>query len=301
MYSRLRGSKRRTYYSTSEDEDSGDNENNENIYKSTSSDTRRFLSQDSGTKEMKKNAKIIERKAFSQASSSEYSDRLSNERLKRESKNINEQEELDLAGRVIRYIFTIEKKKNAITKAQIIKNVFGGSTKNYSQILQKTKLLLSQVFGYQLVDIGSSKYIIVNEIDNSIPHLNFNKSTKAEQVLLFIILCHIFMYEDACTEENLWDFLTRLKIIKEDNFQHPYFGDVKKLVTVDFVAQQYLEKKVLNKGDSEKYEYKWGPRAENEVSYRDILEFVSKVYGGRSLNSWPLQYKTMLEKEGANV
>lgn len=301
MYSRLRDTKRSnvTKY-ISEDEESGNDENNKKIYESTSS-TRRYLSQDSDTKRMKRKAKIIERNAFSQASSSEHSEKLSNEKQKDpESRNVNVQEELDLAGRIIRYIFTVEKKKTAITKVHIIKNVLGGSSKNFPQIMKRVTLLLSQVFGYKLVDIGNSKYIIVNEINNSIPHLNFNKPTKAEQVLLFIILCHIFMYEDVCTEENLWDFLTHLKIIKEDNFQHHYFGDVKKLVTVDFVAQQYLEKTVLNKGDSQKYEYKWGPRAEYEISYRDILEFVSKVYGGRPINTWPFQYKTMLAKEQSN-
>ncbi|XP_043496854.1 non-structural maintenance of chromosomes element 3 homolog [Polistes fuscatus] len=302
MHSRLRATKRSNVSKyISEDEESEHDENNKNMYKRTSSDTRRYLSQDSGTKQMKKNAKIIERNAFSQASSSDYSESLSNEKLRNEkSRNVTEQEELDLAGRVIRYIFTVEKKKTAITKVQIIKNVLGGSTKNFLQIMKRVKLLLSQVFGYKLVDIGNSKYIMVNEIKNSIPHLNFNKPTKAEQVLLFIILCHIFMYEDVCTEENLWDFLTHLKIIKEDNFQHNYFGDVKKLVTVDFVSQQYLEKTVLYKGDSPKYEYKWGPRAEHEISYRNILEFVSKVHGKRPINSWPLQYKTMLAKEQSN-
>ncbi|XP_014616954.1 PREDICTED: melanoma-associated antigen G1-like [Polistes canadensis] len=302
MYSRLRGKKRRNVNKyISEDEETEDDENDKNINKRTNSDTRRYLSQNSGTKLMKKNATIIERNAFSQGSSSDHSERLSNEKMKNVgSRNVNVQEELDLAGRVIRYIFTVEKKKTAITKVQIIKNVLEGNTRNFVQIMKRVKLLLSQIFGYQLVDINNSKYIMVNEINNSIPHLNFNKPTKAEQVLLFIILCHIFMYEDVCTEENLFDFLTHLKIIKEDNFQHHYFGDVKKLITMDFVAQQYLEKTVLYKGDWQKYEYKWGLRAEHEISYRSILEFVSKVYGERPINSWPLQYKTMLVKEQSN-
>lgn len=44
--------------------------------------------------------------------------------------------------------------------------------------------------------------------------------------------------------ESLWDFLRRLKIIKEDYFQHDYFGDVKKLVTT--VKTNYI----LNYGQS---------------------------------------------------
>lgn len=46
----------------------------------------------------------------------------------------------------------------------------------------------------------------------------------------------------------------------------------------DFVAQQYLEKMTIHKGDSQQYEYKWGPRAEYEVSRRDVLEFISRVF-----------------------
>lgn len=46
----------------------------------------------------------------------------------------------------------------------------------------------------------------------------------------------------------------------------------------DFVAQQYLKKMMIHKGDSQQYEYKWGPRAEYEVSRRDILEFISRVF-----------------------
>ncbi|KAF7411186.1 hypothetical protein HZH66_000082 [Vespula vulgaris] len=283
-------------YSSEEEED------DEVMYQSTSSGVRKYLSQDTGERQMKKNessynTRVSGRNALSQGSSSLYSEE-SNKRLRRtDTKSISLQEEIDLAGRVIRYIFTVEKKKHVIPKLHIVKSILEGSAKNFRQIIERVKSLLSQVFGYQLVDIGNGKYILVNEIKNNIPHLKFTKSIKAEQVLLFIILAHIFMYEDTCTEETLWDFLRHLEIVKEDNFQHDYFGDVKKLVTVDFVAQQYLEKAIVYKGESQKYEYKWGPRAEYEVSRRDVLEFMSRVYEGRSIDSWPLQYQTMLAKE----
>ncbi|XP_046838393.1 non-structural maintenance of chromosomes element 3 homolog [Vespa crabro] len=297
MQNRLRPLTRRNFneYISEEEED------DEDIYQSTSSGIRRHMSQSTGERQAKKNgtssnARISGRNALSQGSSSLHSEE-SDGRLRTDSKNINLQEEIDLAGRVIRYIFTVEKKKHVIQKIHIIKNILGGTTKNFRQVIERVKSLLSQVFGYQLVDIGNGKYILVNEIKNSIPHLKFTKSIKAQQVLLFIILAHIFMYEDACTEETLWDFLRHLEIIKEDDFQHDYFGDVKKLVTMDFVGQQYLEKVAIYKGDSQKYEYKWGPRAEHEVSRRDILEFMSRVYEGRSIESWPLHYQMMLAKE----
>ncbi|KAI4490205.1 hypothetical protein M0802_010839 [Mischocyttarus mexicanus] len=293
-------------YSTEDEEceineDSTIDEDSENVNESMGNGKRRYLSQDTGTIVKRNNVKIIKRNALSQGSSS---DRFSQSYKKNTkitgSKSISVQDELDLAGRVIRYIFAIEKKKHFITKSQIIKNVLQENSKNFHVVIERVKLLLSQVFGYKLVNIDSSKYIVVNEIENSIPHLNFSKPTKSEQVLLFLILCHIYMYEDACTEEIIWDFLRHLEIVQEDNFEHSYFGNVKRLITVEFVAQQYLKKEEINKGDSLKCEYKWGPRAEYEVSYRDVLKFVSKMFGDIPINSWPSQYKKMLQKEQSN-
>lgn len=98
--------------------------------------------------------------------------------------------------------------------------------------------------------------------------------------------------------ELLWDFLQNLGIITNDNFQHEYFGDVKQLVTVvsnanticviaivskrylfmqEFVNQRYIEKTMINKNDPSQFEYTWGSRARNELTYRSALQFVADV------------------------
>lgn len=282
--------------------DDNEDDEEENVYPSTSSGSHRYLSQDSREREMKKKSivhsnRIGGRNALSQGSANLDLEPSRENTRNLEYGNLNEQQELDLAGRVIRYLFVMEKKKHVIPRIHIVKNILGGKTKNFRQIMEMVETLLSNVFGYNLVDIGGGKYILVNEIKNELPHLNFTQSIKAQQVLLFIILAHIFMCEESCGEESLWDFLRRLDIVKEDSFQHEYFGDVKQLITVDFISQHYLEKVTLSKGDNAKYEYKWGPRAEHEVTRRDVLEFMSKVYGGRPIKSWMQQYQTMLEKE----
>lgn len=70
---------------------------------------------------------------------------MSNEKLRADPKGISLQEEIDLARRVIRYIFTVEKRKHVIQKIHIIKNILGGSTKSFRQVIERVKSLLSQV------------------------------------------------------------------------------------------------------------------------------------------------------------
>lgn len=44
----------------------------------------------------------------------------------------------------------------------------------------------------------------------------------------------------------------------------------------DFVNERYLEK-IVDKNDPTQLEYKWGSRAENELTYRSVLQFVANV------------------------
>ncbi|XP_043791182.1 non-structural maintenance of chromosomes element 3 homolog isoform X3 [Apis laboriosa] len=192
------------------------------------------------------------------------------------------------------------REKQIVNKTRIIKNVFDNQGKHFSRIMNKTKDLLSKIFGYQLIELEGNKYMLVNEIKNELPHIYPCATESSQQVLLFIVLTHIFMQEESCTEESLWDFLTNLDISYLDNHYHPYFGNVKYLINELFVAQKYLDKTILEQNDSIKIEFKWGPRAEYEFSRREALNFVSEIYNRRPLNSWPLQFKILLAREKLN-
>ncbi|XP_043521745.1 non-structural maintenance of chromosomes element 3 homolog isoform X1 [Frieseomelitta varia] len=204
-----------------------------------------------------------------------------------------------LVNSLIRYLLMLDEGKQIISKARIIKNVFGNRGKHFAQTMNKVKNLLSTVFGYQLIELESGKYMLVNEIENTLPHIEPSATESSQMILLFLVLTHIFMLEDCCSEESLWSFLTNLGIPCEDDQQHSYFGNVKQLINEIFVAQGYLNKIVLETNDSTNVEYKWGYRAEYEFSRRTALEFVSQVYDGRPINSWQLQFKTLIAREAA--
>lgn len=45
----------------------------------------------------------------------------------------------------------------------------------------------------------------------------------------------------------------------------------------EFVNQRYIEKTMINKNDPSQFEYTWGSRARNELTYRSALQFVADV------------------------
>ena len=61
------------------------------------------------------------------------------------------------------------------------------------------------------------------------------------------------------------------------SFHHETFGDVKKLVTQEFVKQAYLDFTKLPNSERPVFEVRWGQRAKLETSKMKILKFVSLV------------------------
>ena len=58
---------------------------------------------------------------------------------------------------------------------------------------------------------------------------------------------------------------------------HEVFGDVKKLITQEFVKQLYLECDKVPKSEPPVFDFSWGPRALQELRKRSCLELVSEV------------------------
>ncbi|XP_077185659.1 non-structural maintenance of chromosomes element 3 homolog isoform X2 [Paroedura picta] len=71
--------------------------------------------------------------------------------------------------------------------------------------------------------------------------------------------------------------------------KHKIFGDVKKLVTDEFVKQKYLEVNRLPHTEPPEFEFRWGPRAAKETSKKQILQFVAKIQG-KDPTFWTSQY-----------
>nr|KAF6435757.1 hypothetical protein HJG63_012492 [Rousettus aegyptiacus] len=99
------------------------------------------------------------------------------------------------------------------------------------------------------------------------------KTTKSLSLLL-VILGVIFMNGNRASEAVLWEALRKMGL--RPGMRHPFLGDLRKLITDDFVKQKYLEyKKIPNSSPSE-YEFLWGLRACHETSKMRVLRFIAQ-------------------------
>ncbi|XP_067833896.1 necdin-like 2 isoform X2 [Heptranchias perlo] len=192
---------------------------------------------------------------------------------------------------VVQYILIMEQKKVPVKRKDIIKNVLKDYKSLYSEIIKRTVKTFQQVFGLDLVEIDTKThaYILINKLDRvEGDDMNWGDATP-KMGLLMVILSIIFMKGNVVKDSLLWHTLRKLRI--DPSERHDDFGDVKKLITEEFVKQKYLEYSRVAHTDPVEYEFRWGPRAFKETSKMKVLEFVAKMHDNQDPKTWATQYK----------
>ncbi|KAM4754300.1 LOW QUALITY PROTEIN: non-structural maintenance of chromosomes element 3 homolog [Cyanocitta cristata] len=196
-------------------------------------------------------------------------------------------------GELVQFLLVKDQKKMPIKKADMLKSVFGKyrSCKEYkdfySEIVNKAGRTLQEVFGLQLVEIDTKcpTYILINNLPHAEGKYPCRDKEKEKMGLLFI-LSFIFMKGNSVKDSALWEFLNLLRVYPGK--QHRVFGDVRKLVTDEFVHQKYLEMISIPLTDPREFKFQWGP-PEKETSKKDVLNFVAKIQG-KDPTFWASQY-----------
>ncbi|NWY93437.1 NSE3 protein, partial [Loxia curvirostra] len=209
---------------------------------------------------------------------------------------------------LVQFLLVKDQKKIPIKRADMLKNIIREYRNTYSEIVRradrtlqqvrKTRkkgkwgrfwegltILFPQVFGLQLVEIDTKRhiYILINNLPRAEGQHLCRGKEKEKMGLLLVILSFIFMKGNSVKDSDATILLLLLRK------QHSVFGDVKKLVTEEFVRQKYLETTPIPLTDPPEFKYQWGPRAEKETSKKDVLNFVAKMQG-KDPTFWASQY-----------
>ncbi|XP_042195536.1 non-structural maintenance of chromosomes element 3 homolog [Callorhinchus milii] len=201
---------------------------------------------------------------------------------------------------VVQYVLIMEQRKVPVKRKDITKNVLKEYRSIYSEIIRRTARTFRQVFGMELVEIDTKNhaYILVNRLPRREgDRMNWGPATPKTGLLL-VILSIIFMKGNAVKDSLLWHALKRLRVDPAE--RHDDFGDVKKLVTEEFVRQRYLEYCRVAHTDPVEYEFRWGARAFRETSKMKVLEFVAKMHDNQDPKTWNTQYKEA-QQEAASL
>lgn len=203
---------------------------------------------------------------------------------------------------VARYLLFTDRKKYPVKRGDITKNVLKEHAKSFNEIFDHAKKNLNKVFGIEVeeIDVGKSRgYILVDGVKSEEQHELIDWGDDLPKMgLLMVVLGMIFMCDHVITESKLWHMLKKLGI--EPKKEHEVFGDSEKLISQEFVRQCYLDRKKVLGGDEAAYEYRWGARAEKELTWRQALKFVSEIYGTQ-IEDWTAQMKEINAKEESDT
>ncbi|XP_045069752.1 necdin-like 2 isoform X1 [Coregonus clupeaformis] len=191
---------------------------------------------------------------------------------------------------VVQFIFVKDQKKIPIRRADIVKHVVKDYRNIYPEIIKRVGRVFETVFGLKLVEIDSKNhiYILINKLEQLEGEpLNMSPSNP-KTGLLFVILSIVFMKGGVVKESMVWNTLKKLRV--DPGERHEIFGDVKKVVTDEFVRQRYLEYVRIPHTEPLEFEFRWGQRADMEVSKVKVLEFIGQLHG-QDPQSWTQQYR----------
>ncbi|XP_062975515.1 non-structural maintenance of chromosomes element 3 homolog [Elgaria multicarinata webbii] len=194
------------------------------------------------------------------------------------------------ASELVQFLLIKDQKKIPIKRADILKHVIKDYKDIFSEILRLANQTLQQVFGLEVVEIDpkSHTYILISKLPPLEGELMKEDENSPKMGLLIAILSLIFMKGNVVKESAVWEMLRRLRV-ECSGEKHKVFGDVKKLVTEEFVRQKYLEYTRLPHTDPPEYEFRWGPRAAKETSKKQILQFVAKIQN-KTPKTWMSQF-----------
>uniref|UniRef100_UPI0037E7BFAB necdin-like 2 n=1 Tax=Semicossyphus pulcher TaxID=241346 RepID=UPI0037E7BFAB len=191
---------------------------------------------------------------------------------------------------VVQYFLVKDQKKVPIRRADLVKHVVKEYRNIYPEIIKRAARTFDQVFGLKLVEIDTKYhlYILVNKLEAAEGDSPINTPANPKMGLLFVILSVVFMKGGAVRENLIWNTLKKLGA--DPGEKHDEFGDVKKVVTDEFVRQRYLEYVRIPHTEPVEHEFRWGQRAEIEVSKAKILEFMGQLHE-QDPQSWSQQYR----------
>ncbi|XP_029580167.1 necdin-like 2 isoform X1 [Salmo trutta] len=177
-----------------------------------------------------------------------------------------------------------------VCQTDIVKHVVKEYRNIYPEIIKRVGRVFETVFGLKLVEIDSKNhvYILINKLEQlEGESLNMSPSNP-KTGLLFVILSIVFMKGGVVKESIVWNTLKKLRV--DQGERHEIFGDVKKVVTDEFVRQRYLEYVRIPHTEPLEFEFRWGQRADMEVSKVKLLEFIGQLHE-QDPQSWTQQYR----------
>lgn len=166
----------------------------------------------------------------------------------------------------------------------------------FPEILRRAAKCMELAFGLELKEVKPNgySYTLVSKIGLISDDVLRSSCEVPKNGLLMPLLNVIYVNGNRASEADVWEFLNVLGIY--DGKQHVIFGDPRKLITEEWVQQNYLVYRQIPDSDPLSYEFLWGSRAYAETSKMKVLEFLAKI-SSTIPSAFPFHYAEALGEE----
>uniref|UniRef100_A0A287CXG8 MAGE family member A10 n=1 Tax=Ictidomys tridecemlineatus TaxID=43179 RepID=A0A287CXG8_ICTTR len=197
---------------------------------------------------------------------------------------------------LVEFLLLKYRMKELTTEAEMLNSVIKNYQEHFPVIFSEASECMQLVFGIDLkeVDPSSHSYVLVTTLGLTYDGMLSEVQGMPKVGLLVLILSIIFMEGNCASEEVVWEALSVMGVCA--GREHFIYGDPRKLITHDWVQEEYLVYRQVPNSDPAHYEFLWGPRAHNETSKMSLLEFLAKV-NGSDPRAFPVWYEEALRDE----
>ncbi|XP_003420671.2 necdin [Loxodonta africana] len=196
------------------------------------------------------------------------------------------------------YVLVKDQRKMVIWFPDIVKDVIGSYKKWCRSILKRTSIILARVFGLhlRLTNLHTMEFSLVKALEPEELDRMALSNHMPMTGLLLMILSLIYVKGRGARESAVWNVLRILGL--RPWRKHSTFADVRKVITEEFVQQNYLKYQRVPYVEPPEYEFFWGPRACREITKMQIMEFLSRVFK-KDPQAWPSRYREALQEARA--
>ncbi|XP_027623887.1 melanoma-associated antigen 10 [Tupaia chinensis] len=186
--------------------------------------------------------------------------------------------------------------KEPTTKEEMLSSVIQNYQDFFPEILSKASECLLLVFGIDVkeVDPIGQSYHLATTLGLAYDGMPSDDNCMPKTGLLVIVMGVILMQGNRATEGKVREVLNMMEVYA--GIEHVIYGEPGKLLTEEWVRENYLEYRQVPGSDPACYEFLWGPRAHAETSKMKVLEYLAKIYGSEP-TAFPLWYEEALREE----
>eukprot|EP00071_Canis_lupus_P016357 XP_005641977.1 melanoma-associated antigen 8-like [Canis lupus familiaris] len=194
----------------------------------------------------------------------------------------------DLVGFLLRKYLN----KQPTSQAEVLEVLSPDMQDAWPEIWGQACECMQLVFGVEVkeVDPIAHSYVLVTVLGLSYDGMLSGEQGLPTTGLLVLLLGVILLEGDRAPEQEVWEALGVMGVFA--GRQHVIYGEPRELLTHVWVQEGYVEYRQVAGSNPARYEFLWGPRAHEETSKLQVMEYVLWVN-----SRWPVSSLAPFDEE----